>query len=162
MGVLLNRKNLLSLTKVICLWFLTWIFPYQNISISMTLLSTKTLGTHQHIAAPLLFSPFQKPSTITKVMEEIFRVNTNKDIKDMAICDITQDNLPILVSPKKPPVTSTILTTLSEVHSFTPPSSKYPKKKNRTPKPLIQSPTTQYPWPHKPPYNHTIQCLTKT
>ena len=39
----------------------------------------------------LLFSLFQEPCTITKVIEEIFEVNANEDIKDMYICDFTED-----------------------------------------------------------------------
>ena len=38
-----------------------------------------------------LFSLFQEPSTITKVMEEFYGVKANKDIEDMGLCDFTQD-----------------------------------------------------------------------
>ena len=38
-----------------------------------------------------LFSLFQEPSTITKVMEGFFGVKANKDIEDMDLCDFTQD-----------------------------------------------------------------------
>ena len=58
--------------------------------------------------------------------------------------------------PQKLPVTSTILTTLPEVHSSVPPSSKQntPQKKNRTLKPLLQSPPTQHAQPHNPPHTY--------
>ena len=33
-------------------------------------------------------------------MEEIFEVNTNKDIEDMDLCDFTQDTSPTPSAPK--------------------------------------------------------------
>ena len=33
-------------------------------------------------------------------MEEIFEVNTNKDIEDMDLCDVTQDTSPTPSAPK--------------------------------------------------------------
>ena len=53
----------------------------------------------------------------------------------MDICDFTQNTSPILAPLKKLPVTSTILTTLLEVHSYTPPRSKQkqpPKEKSNS------------------------------
>ena len=44
--------------------------------------------------------------------------------EEMNLCGFTQDTLPTPGTPKKPPVTSTILTTLWEVHSFTSDVSK--------------------------------------
>ena len=45
-----------------------------------------------NIAQPVsLFSLFQEPSTITKVIEEIIKLNANEDIEDMDICYFTQD-----------------------------------------------------------------------
>ena len=86
---------------------------------------------HINISQPLpLFSLFQEPFAIMKVVEEIFKVNGNKDVKDMALCDFTQDTHQPQHSPKKPLVTSTILTTLPQDHSFTPHSSKHPQKQN--------------------------------
>lgn len=72
----------------------------------------------------LLFSLFQEPCTITKVIEEIFEVNANEDIKDMYICDFTEDTWPTPTPLNKLAVTSTILTTLLEVCSYAPPSFK--------------------------------------
>ena len=70
-----------------------------------------------------LFSLFQKLSTITEVMEEIFEVNIKEDIEDMDLCDFTQNTLKTLAPPKNHRlVTSAILTTPSEVHSSTPSS----------------------------------------
>ena len=52
------------------------------------------------LSRPLpLFSLLQEPSTITEVIEEIFEVNTNKDIDDIDLCDFTQDTSPILTTP---------------------------------------------------------------
>ena len=60
-------------------------------------------------AHPLpLFSFFQESSTITKVMEEIFKVNPNEDIGDMDLWDFTQDTYSTLVPAQKPPVASII------------------------------------------------------
>ena len=95
-----------------------------------------------NISQPVsLFSLFQEPSTITKAIKEIFKVNAKEDVKDMDICYSTQD---------------TMLTTLLEVHSYTPPSSKEkqlpneesnskaiaPKSTNLTPKTSKNSTTT--------------------
>ena len=86
---------------------------------------------HINISQPLLlFSLFQESFAIMKVVEEIFKVNANKDVKDIALCDFTQDTHQPQHSPKKPLVTSTILTTLPQDHSFTPHSSKHPQKQN--------------------------------
>ena len=65
-------------------------------------------------------------STITKVIEKIVEVNTNKYIKDIDICDFSQDTSPTPAPLKKLSVTSTILTTLLEVHSYTHLHSLFP------------------------------------
>ena len=58
----------------------------------MAPITIKPLQQRVNISQPvLLFSLFQEPSTITKVIEEIFEVNANEDIKDMYICDFTED-----------------------------------------------------------------------
>ena len=62
--------------------------------------------------------------------EEIFEVNANEDIENMDICDFTQDTSPTLAPLKDLPVTSTILTTPLEVHSYTPLSSKQKQPPN--------------------------------
>ena len=61
-------------------------------------------------------------------MEEIFEVNSNKDIEDMDICDFTQETSQTTGPLKKLPVTFTILTILPEVHSYTPPKA-IPKRR---------------------------------
>ena len=58
----------------------------------MAPITIKPLQQRVNISQPvLLFSLFQEPSTITKVIEEIFEVNANEDIKDMYICGFTED-----------------------------------------------------------------------
>ena len=105
-----------------------------------------------------LFSLFQEPSKIRKVMEEIFEVNANEDIDDMNLCNFTQDTSPTTEpSPKKtPPITSSILTTPQEVHSSIPPSSKekQPPKEESNSKTITPRFTIQHPWPHNPPQPH--------
>ena len=83
---------------------------------------------HINISRPLpLFLLFQEPSNITKVIEEIFEVN------------------------EKPQVTSIIIDTLPEVHSFTPHSNKHlPKEESITPKPTNATATTSQPTRTKP------------
>ena len=91
----------------------------------------KPLAQRINISQPVpLFSLFQEPSTLTKIIEEIFNVNANEDIEDMDICDFTQDTSPTPASIRKLPVTSTILTTLLEVHSYTPTNSKQKQPPN--------------------------------
>ena len=57
----------------------------------MSPIPTETPRTPQHITTLPFFSPFQERSTITKAIEEIFEVNTNKDAKDIKICGFNQD-----------------------------------------------------------------------
>ena len=109
---------------------------------------------HINILQPLpLFSQFQESSAITKAIEEIFEINANanKDINNMDLSDFTQDTSPTPASPslskKTPsPVTSTIFTTLPEVHSFTSHSSKHLQKKNLK----LQNPPIEQPQAHNP------------
>ena len=85
----------------------------------------KPMEQRINISQPIsLFSLFQKPSTITKVIIEIFEVNANEDIEDIDICYFTQDTSLTSAHLRKLLVTSTILTTLLEAHLYTPPSSK--------------------------------------
>ena len=58
---------------------------------------------HINISQPLpLFLLLQEPSMITKLIEEIFEVNTNEDIDDMDLCDFIKDNHQLLQPPSKP------------------------------------------------------------
>ena len=41
-----------------------------------------------------LFSLFPKPSTISKIIDEILKVNANEDTEGMDLCDITQGTSP--------------------------------------------------------------------
>ena len=114
---------------------------------------TKTTGTTpQHIATH--FSVFIVSGTFphSKVTEKIFEVNANEDIEVMDISDFTQGTSPTLAPLKKLPVTSTILTTLLEVHSYTLPSSKQKQPPNKesnsktiAPKSTNLIPTTSQP-----------------
>ena len=91
----------------------------------------KPLEQRINISQPVpLFSLFQEPSTLTKIIEEIFDVNANEDIEDMDICDFTQDTSLTPAPIRKLPVTSTILTTLLEVHCYIPPNSKQKQPPN--------------------------------
>ena len=96
-------------------------------------------------------------------MEEIFEVNANEGIEDMDFCDFIQDTPPTPTTPRKPPVTFTLLNappihyTILKAHSFTPPSSKQnqpPKEesnfktiipKSTNPTPTTSQPTTTIP-----------------
>ena len=67
----------------------------------------------------------------------------------MDICDFTQNTSPTLAPLKKLPATSTMLTTIIEVHSCTPPRSKQKqppneesKSKTTAPKSTNLTPTT--------------------
>ena len=65
----------------------------------------------------------QELSTITEVMEEIFKVNVKEDVEDMDLCDFTQDTSKTSAPPKNHRlVTPAILNTPPEVHSSTPSS----------------------------------------
>ena len=115
-------------------------------------------------AHPLpLFSFFQESFTITKVMEEIFKVNANEDIGDMDLWDFTQDTYSTLVPVQKPPVASIILTVPPEVHSSTPPSSKQkpsPKEESNS-KTITSRSTNPTPVSSQTTATHTISCDTE-
>ena len=112
--------------------------------------SLKPLEQRINISQPVpLFSLFQEPSAITRIMEETFEVNANEDIKGMDICDFTHNTSPTLAPLKKLPVSSTTLTTILEVHFYTPFSSKqkqHPNEKSNSktiaPKSTNVTPTT--------------------
>ena len=64
----------------------------------------------------------------------------------MDLCDFTKDKSPILAPHRKTTSTSTSLTTLPEVYSFTLHSSKHPQKNN----PKLQSAPIKQPRPLNP------------
>ena len=84
-------------------------------------------------------SLFQEPSTITKILDEIFKVNANEDIEDMDLCYFTQDT------------SSTPAPTLF-VYSFRPPSSKQkqPRKEESNSKTIIARSTNLRPTTSQP------------
>ena len=61
---------------------------------------------------------------MTKVTEKIFKVDANENIEDMDIYYFTEDTSTTPVPLKKRSVTSTIPSTLLEVYSYAPLSSK--------------------------------------
>ena len=71
-----------------------------------------------------LFWLFQQPYNMTKVTEKVFKVDANENIEDMDIYYFTQDTSTTPVPLKKRSVTSTIPSTLLEVYSYAPLSSK--------------------------------------
>ena len=71
-----------------------------------------------------LFWLFQQPYNMTKVTEKIFKVDANENIEDMDIYYFTQDTSTTPVPLKKRSFTSTIPSTLLEVYSYAPLSSK--------------------------------------
>ena len=109
------------------------------------------LWTHEHITVPL-FLLFQEASTVTKIIEKIFEVSANEDIEEMDIYDLTQDTSSTPASLRNLPVTSTILTTVLEVDSYTHSSSKQKQHPNEefnsktiAPKSINLTPTTLQP-----------------
>ena len=113
----------------------------------------------------LLFSLFQEPCTITKVIEEIFEVNANEDIKDMSICGFTEDTWPTPAPLNKLPVTSSILPTLLDVYSYAPPSFKQNQppngESNSKPKTIVPKSTSLIPKTSQPSGNTPFTATLK-
>ena len=105
-----------------------------------------------------LFSLFQEPSKIRKVMEEIFEVNANEDIDDMNLCNFTQDTSPTTApSPQKNPtnyIHHTNHSTRSPFLHNTQPQRKTTPKEESNSKTITPRSTIQHPWPHNPPQPH--------
>ena len=82
--------------------FCFWGGPGQKVSflfLFLVLLKEIQMRGQSNPFTPL-FSIFQEPSIITEVMKKIFKVNTNKDIEDVGLCDFTKDTLLAPAPPK--------------------------------------------------------------